>query len=111
MTNRRWIAASLLGLACVFAAVPALAQRVPLPTLFSDRARFAERTITVEGTVAFAAPLGSAAGQRFTLIEGGATVDVMAVAGFPVKVGDRVEVEGVYKPGPNLIQAFRVTVR
>jgi len=109
MTNRRWIAASLLGLACVLAAVPALAQRVPLPTLFSERARFAERTITVEGTVAFASP--PAVGQRFTLIDGGATVDVVARTGFPVKVGDRVEVEGVYKPGPNLIDAFRVTVR
>ena len=109
MTNRRWIAASLLGLVCVLAAVPALAQRVPLPTLFSERARFAERTITVEGTVAFASPPG--VGQRCTLIDGGATVDVVARAGFPVKVGDRVEVEGVYKAGSNLIDAFRVMVR
>ena len=109
MTNRRWIAASLLGLACVLAAVPALGQRVPLPTLFSERARFAERMITVEGTVAFASAPG--VGQRFTLVDGGASVDVVARAGFPVKVGDRVEVEGIYKPGPNLIDAFRVLVR
>ncbi len=111
MTNRRWIVASLLGLVCALAAVPALAQRVPLPTLFSERARFAERTITVEGTVAFASPPSTAGGQRFTLVDGGASVDVLARTGFPVKVGDRVEVEGIYKPGPNLIDAFRVLVR
>ena len=109
MTNRRWLAASLLGLACVLNAAPAVAQRVPITTLFSDRARFAERMVTVEGTVAFAAPPG--VGQRFTLVDGGASVDVVARGGFPVKVGDRVEVEGIYKPGPNLIEAFRVLTR
>ena len=109
MTNRRWIAVSLLSLACVLAAVPALAQRVPIPTLFSERARFAERMSTVEETVAFASAPGIA--QPFTLGDGGASVDVVARAGFPVKVGDRVEVEGTYKPGPNLIDAFRVLVR
>lgn len=110
MTTRRWIAASLFGLACLLAAVPAIAQRVPIPTLFSERGRFAERTITVEGTVAFVSP-PAGVGQRFRLIDGGATVDVTAPSGFPVKVGDRVEVEGVYKVGPNLIEAFRVSVR
>lgn len=110
MKTRRWIAVSFLGFACLLAAGPALAQRVPLPTLFTERARYAERPITVEGTVAFASP-PAGVGQRFRLIDGGATVDVMATGGFPVKVGDRVEVEGIYKAGPNLIEAFRVTVR
>jgi hypothetical protein len=109
-TTTRWIAAVLVGLTCAFLASPALAQRVPLPTLFSERARFAERPVTVEGMVTFASAPGGG-GQRFTLMDGGATVDVAAVGGLPVKVGDRVEVEGTYKAGPHLIHAFRVTLR
>ena len=107
---RKVIAATLLGLGCLLAAEPALAQRVPLPTLFSERARFAERAVTVSGTVAFAAAPGGGA-QRFTLVDAGVTMDVVAMGGFPVKPGDRVEVEGIYKLGPNHIEAFRVTVR
>lgn len=107
---RRIIAAALLGLGCLLAAGPALAQRVPLPTLFAERARFAERAVTVSGTVAFAAAPGGG-GQRFTLVDAGATMDVVAIGGLPVKPGDRVEVEGIYKLGPNHIEAFRVTLR
>ena len=110
MTTRRLIAASLLGLACVLTAGPALAQRVPLPTLFSERNRFAGQTIMVTGQVAFASP-PTGSGQRFTLIDGGATVEVVTLGNFPVKVGDRVEVEGIYRLGPNLIEAFRVMLR
>jgi hypothetical protein len=107
---KKVIAAALLGLGCLLAAGPALAQRVPLPMLFSERSRFAERTVTVSGTVAFAGAPGGG-GQRFTLMDAGVTMDVVAIGGFPVKPGDRVEVEGIYKLGPNLIEAFRVTVR
>jgi hypothetical protein len=110
MSMKRMIAASLLALACVVAAGPALAQRVSLPTLFSERSRFAERAVTVSGMVAFAsAPAGGA--QRFTIVDGGVTMDVVATGAFPVKPGTRVEVEGIYKLGPNLIEAFRVTLR
>lgn len=108
---KRAITMALLALACLLAvAAPAAAQQVPLTTLFSERARFAERTIIVVGTVAFASPPTGGA-QRFTIQDGGATVDVIAPTGPPVRVGNRVEVEGVYKLGPNSIAAFRVTLR
>jgi hypothetical protein len=49
--------------------------------LFSERARFADRTITVVGVVAFSSP-PTGASQRFTI-----------------------------QDGPNSIEAFRVTLR
>jgi hypothetical protein len=108
---RRLITMALLALACLVAAAPpAVAQQVPLTTLFTDRARFAERTIIVVGTVMFASPPTGGA-QRFTIQDSGATVDVIATTGPPVRVGARVEVEGIYKAGPNSIAAFRVTLR
>jgi len=108
---KRAITMTLLALVCLVAsAPPAAAQQVPLPTLFSERARFAERTVIVVGTVAFASPPTGGA-QRFTIQDGGATVDVISPGGPPVRVGNRVEVEGVYKIGPNSIAAFRVTLR
>ncbi|HKZ06212.1 MAG TPA: hypothetical protein VJU81_12145 [Methylomirabilota bacterium] len=108
---KRTITLALVALACLLAsAPPAGAQQVSLPTLFSERARFAERTIIVIGTVMFASPPTGGA-QRFTIQDGGATVDVVATTGPPVRVGARVEVEGVYKLGPNSIAAFRVTLR
>ena len=107
--NRRIMIALLMAGSLL--ASPALAQIVPLPTLFSERARFADRTVIVVGVVAFSSP-PTGASQRFTIQDGGATVDVLAVgAGMPVRPGLRVEVEGVYKLGPNSIEAFRVTLR
>lgn len=101
---------AMLVLASLLAAGPALAQHVPLPTLFSERARFAERMVVVTGVVAFASAPGGGA-QRFTIMDGGVTMDVVATGAFPVRPGNRVEVEGVYKLGPNSIEAFRVIVR
>lgn len=106
----RTIVAALVTLACVFAGVLAEAQVVPLTTLFTERARFAERPIVVVGTVGIvAAPAGGA--QRFTLNDGGVSIDVVARGGMPVHPGNRVEVEGIYRLGPNLIEAFRVMLR
>jgi hypothetical protein len=106
----RFIAAVLLGLACTLAASPLAAQPVPLSILTTDRTRFADRPVIVLGTVGIvAAPAGGV--QRFTLTDGGATVDVRAPGGVPVQPGSRVEVEGIYRYGANLIEAFRVMLR
>ncbi len=105
----RIIAAAFVALALLAAGV-AEAQVVPLTTLFSERSRFAERTVMVVGTVGIvAAPAGGA--QRFTLVDGGVSIDVVARGGVPLHPGNRVEVEGVYHLGPHLIEAFRVMLR
>jgi hypothetical protein len=101
---------AMLVLACLLAAGPVAAQPVPLTTLFAERARFAERVVIVGGTVTFASPPAGGA-QRFTISDAGASMDVLALSGVPVRVGTRVEVEGTYKLGPNAIEAFRVTLR
>jgi hypothetical protein len=106
----RTIVAAFVALACVLGGAIAEAQIVPLTTLFTERARFAERPIVVVGTVGIvAAPAGGV--QRFTLNDGGVTIDVVARGGMPVHPGNRVEVEGIYRLGPNLIEAFRVMLR
>lgn len=106
----RTIVAALLALACVLAGGIAEAQPVPLTTLFSERTRFSGQTIIVVGTVGIvAAPAGGM--QRFTLTDAGVSIDVVARGGVPVHPGNRVEVEGIYRIGPNLIEAFRVMLR
>ena len=106
----RTIVTALVTLACVLAGALVEAQPVPLTTLFTERARFAERPVVVVGTVGIvAAPAGGV--QRFTLTDGGGSIDVIARGGMPVHPGNRVEVEGIYRLGPNLIEAFRVMLR
>lgn len=90
--------------------IPALAQSVPLSVLVSERARFDQQQVTVTGTVSSGGAPGGAF-QRFTLMADGMTVDVVARGVAPVRPGQPVEVEGVYRYSSNSIEAFRVTPR
>ena len=107
---RRLIMASLLALATVATGSPALAQSIPLSALVTERARFDQQPVIVTGTVGIGGVPGGAT-QRFTLVSGGFSVDVVAPGGFPVRPGAPVEVEGIFRAGSNLIEAFRVTPR
>lgn len=100
----------LLALAMVVTGIPALAQSVPLSVLVTERARFDQQQVVVTGTVSFGGVPGGAS-QRFTLMADGMTVDVVAPGAFPVRPGQPVEVEGVYRYSTNSIEAFRVSPR
>ena len=100
----------LLVLAMVAIGIPVLAQTIPLSVLVTERARFDQQQVTVIGTVGIGGVPGGAS-QRFTLMSGAMSVDVVAPGAFPVRPGASVEVEGVYRSSANLIEAFRVTPR
>jgi len=107
---RRLIMALALALATVATGSPALAQPIPLSALVTERARFDQQQVIVTGTVGIGGVPGGAS-QRFTLMSGAMSVDVVAPGAFPVRPGASVEVEGVYRASANLIEAFRVTPR
>ena len=107
---KRLLTGLLLAFAMVVTGSPALAQPVPLSVLFTERGRFDQQQVIVTGTVGIAG-VPSGASQRFTLMSGAMSVDVVAPGAFPVRPGASVEVEGVYRSSANLIEAFRVTPR
>jgi hypothetical protein len=107
---RRLIMALALALATVATGSPALAQAIPLSALVTERARFDQQPVIVTGTVGIGGVPGGAT-QRFSLVSGGFSVDVVAPGGFPVRPGAQVEVEGIFRASSNLIEAFRVTPR
>jgi hypothetical protein len=92
-----------------------LAQPVGLEPLLRDPVRYDQRPVIVTGTVAMVeGPSRAGAGltpQAFLLMNGGVSIRVTAPPTPPVKPGDRVEVEGLFKLAGNTIEAFRVTFR
>ena len=107
---KRLIRMLLLVSTIVATGIPALAQSVPLSVLVSERARFDQQHVTVTVTVSSGGVPGGPA-QRFTLMADGMTVDVVAPGAIPVRPGQQVEVEGVYRYTLNSIEAFRVSPR
>ena len=107
---KRLLTGLLLAFAMVVTGSPALAQPVPLSVLFTERGRFDQQQVIVTGTVGITGVPGGAS-QRFTLMSGGMSVEVVAPGAFPARPGAPVEVEGVYRASSNSIEAFRVTPR
>jgi hypothetical protein len=103
--SRRRLAVGLL-LALVAPAGPAWAQAVSVEALLRDPVRYDRSHVVVRGTVG-----AVQAGRGFMLMDGIASVWVAGAGGPPVNPGDRVEVQGRFDAGRNLVEAFRVGFR
>jgi len=102
---RRGLALGLL-LALLAPAGPARAQAVSVEALLRDPVRYDRSHVVLRGTVGAVQP-----GRGFMLLDGIASLWVAGAGGPPVNPGDRVEVEGRFDAGRNLVEAFRVGFR
>lgn len=104
----------LSTIAVLLLATVASAQTVPLSQLFREPVKYDQRPLTVFGTVGTVENTSRPGGpplQVFLLLDGGTSVRVTAPAAPAVRMGDRVEVEGIFRMFGNQIEAFRVTFR
>ena len=100
--------------AVLLLATVASAQTVPLTQLIREPVKYDQRPLTVSGTVSTVENTSRPGGpplQVFLLLDEGISVRVTAPAAPAVRMGDRVEVEGIFRMFGNQIEAFRVTFR
>src|SRR5262245_7893429 len=99
----------LAALLALLIAGAAAAQPISLDAIFREPFKFDRHMITIQGHVGLIER--GAARPTFQLIDGIRTIRVVAPPQPAVRVGDRVEVQGLLNAAANQIDAIRVTWR